>query len=99
MTLFYYRQNILEKLYKTDTSSQIMQFLEDMKQVYPRYVNGEKNGLRLKTIDTPTVLSDNLEKYIPPEKIPREINEIEEEIDNDTITDNDEEDNDWDEND
>lgn len=57
--------------------------MEDIKQIYPGYINGKKeNGLQLKTINTPTISSENLEEYIPPEKIPRELNEIEEEIDN-----------------
>lgn len=82
MALFFYRKHCLEKKYKEDTGSQIMEFLMDMKKVYPCIADGaECVGLQLKDFDPPTVESENLEAVIPP-KQPRlltindELNEL-----------------------
>lgn len=66
MALYYYRQQYLEKHYKDDLGSQIMQFLLDIKRVYPGIVNGVRQlGLELRIIDPPTVESEGLEHLIP----------------------------------
>ncbi|KAK0156861.1 hypothetical protein PV327_011569 [Microctonus hyperodae] len=52
MALFWYRRNVLKKF--DDDGSQNMQFLLDIKRVYPGYVNGNlQEGLMLKEIDSP----------------------------------------------
>lgn len=82
MALFFYRKYCLERKYKDDLGSQIMEFLLDVKKVYPCYTDGEiSEGLQLKDIDPPTVQSENLESVLPP-KHPRlltineELNEL-----------------------
>lgn len=56
MALLFYRRNCLEKHYD-DSGSQIMQFLLDVKKVYPGVVNGElQEGLSLKEIDEPNTV-------------------------------------------
>lgn len=79
MALHYYRQQHLEKAYKADLGSQIMQFLLDIHRVYPGVVNGErKSGLELRELDPPTVESEGLQDLVPAKR-PR-IQSIEEEF-------------------
>lgn len=50
-----------------------MQFLLDMREVYPGIVDGEqKAGLELVYFDPPTVQSEGLEDLVPPERRPEE---------------------------
>lgn len=52
IALHYYKQQYLERDYKNDLDSQIMQFLVDIKRVYPGVVDGVKqSGLELQEID------------------------------------------------
>lgn len=48
MALYYYRKNILEKQYRYDRGSQIMQFFEDIDRVYPGWT--KKDILNLKNL-------------------------------------------------
>lgn len=80
MALFYYRQDHVEKLYKQDLGFQIQQFLEDIKKVYPGFVNGVKlEGLTLRAVDPPTVESEDLGDLIPAKR--PKLSTITEEID------------------
>lgn len=68
MALFFYRKNLLEKSYN-DLGSQIMMFFEDIKKVYPGYVDGkESEGLFLKNFDCPTVESEDIGYLLPPKR-------------------------------
>lgn len=81
MALFQYRKHYLEKEYKNDAGSQIMQFLLDIKKVYPGVTDGViKEGLELKEIDPPTLESENLTEIVL-SKQPRMIT-IDEELEN-----------------
>lgn len=43
-----------------------MQFLKDIKKVYPGFVNGEiQDGLELKSLDPPTAESENISEFMP----------------------------------
>lgn len=91
MALFFYRKYCLEKEYKDDLGSQIMEFLLDVKKVYPCFIDGEESvGLQLKDFDPPTVHSEHLEGVLPP-KQPRllTINDELNELDSNTSTDDD----------
>lgn len=64
MALLYYRQQLLEKDYKDDLGSQIMQFLLDIKSVYPGIVDGQRQA-ELQEIDPSTVETEELEDLVP----------------------------------
>lgn len=69
MALHFYRKYYLEKDYKQHLGSQIMQFLIDMKTVYPGFVDGKlRSPLQLKEIDPPTVDSEGLTNHISAKK-------------------------------
>lgn len=79
MALHYYRQQHLEREYKNDTGSQIMQFLLDCKRVYPGVVDGERvAGLELMEIDPPSIASEGLESVVPAKRA--RIQSIDEEL-------------------
>lgn len=67
MALYYYRKNILEKKYRCDLGSQIMQFFEDMAIVYPGYVDGQKkDGLLLKNLEVLSQDKEDIADLLPP---------------------------------
>ncbi|KAL7294055.1 hypothetical protein TKK_0012093 [Trichogramma kaykai] len=83
MALYFCRQVKLSE-YKNDLGSQIMQFLLDIKTVYPGIINGViQEGLMLKEIDPPAFSSSQEIEFLPPPKRPRLDDDID--SDNDDI--------------
>lgn len=69
LSLFYYRQYVLNKLYPKDKPSHIMHFLEDIRKVYPAFVDGKREEpLKACLVEKPTVSSEGLEEIILPTK-------------------------------
>lgn len=67
MALYSYRNVYLKKY--SDRGSKIMQFLLDIKKVYPGIIDGSlKEGLTLKEIDPPSFSSTEKEQFLPPLK-------------------------------
>ncbi|KMQ85287.1 hypothetical protein RF55_16241 [Lasius niger] len=72
---------VLEKQYRYDRGSQIMQFFEDMGRVYPGWIDGQKKDiLNLKNLELSPEDVNSIEDYLPPFKRQREM-PIDEEFD------------------
>lgn len=66
MALFFYRKVYLDKYFKDDLGSQIMQFLLDTKKIYPGVVEGVlREGLTIKELDPPSFSDSQAECYLP----------------------------------